>query len=283
MVGNTDEPRRGEAEMAELSKAERKARVRVLKENELADAIAAMPLKPQRLRQLINYVDGSLYQAGGCDSTLMFTRCFLESERFDVETVVEWLRNNGGGCDCEVVANLDDLSMDALERSRAPKTPPAARPPVERKEQAERSLETVTGWDFSTLPTPWRVANRYKPEEPLQLEFGKKGRCTLTVFEKALPRGDRESDEYWVKVAQASERRERNRFYREGEYAVAHGELELPEGFHSVTVRSTWGLRFWIVPERAKWFLEGTSETLRYKTDKPEIEAIIRHLWGSAG
>lgn len=269
--------------VAELSKEERKARVRELNENELAAAIAGMPLKPQKLRQLINFLDGSLCQAGGCDRTLRFTRSFLSAENVDAEKVIAWLGDNGGGCDCEVVANLDDLSMDVLERSRAPKTPPAPRPPVERKEQGERSLETVTGWDFANLPAPWRVANRYKPQEPLQLEFGKRGRCTLTVFEKALPRGAQESDEYWTKVAQASERRERNSFYREGQYAVAHGELALPDGLRSVTVRSTWGLRFWIVPEEGKWFLEGTSETLRYKTDKPEIEALIRHLTGSAG
>jgi len=266
-----------------LSKEERKARVLEFKESELAGVMAAMQLKPQKLRQLINFLDASLNQAGGCDRTLTFTRNFLSAERVDAEKVLAWLVESGGGCDCEVVANLDDLSKDAMARSGTGKAAPPAQPPSERKERDERSLNTVTGWDLTNLPAPWRVANRYKPGEPLQLEFGKRGRCTLTVFEKALPRGDRESDEYWIKAAQASERRERNPFYREGDYAVAYGELALPEGLRSVTVRSTWGLRFWIVPDKGKWFLEGSSESLRYKTDRPEIEAIILQFASSGG
>ena len=44
----------------------------------------------------------------GCDHSLTFTREFLETQKVDVESVLDWIINEGGGCDCEVLYNVEE-------------------------------------------------------------------------------------------------------------------------------------------------------------------------------
>lgn len=42
------------------------------------------------------------------DHSLTFTREFLEKQKVDVESVLDWIINEGGGCDCEVLYNVEE-------------------------------------------------------------------------------------------------------------------------------------------------------------------------------
>ena len=33
---------------------------------------------------------------------------FLEKQKVDVESVLDWIINEGGGCDCEVLYNVEE-------------------------------------------------------------------------------------------------------------------------------------------------------------------------------
>ena len=39
---------------------------------------------------------------------MTFTREFLETQKVDVESVLDWIINEGGGCDCEVLYNVEE-------------------------------------------------------------------------------------------------------------------------------------------------------------------------------
>lgn len=41
-----------------------------------------------------------------CDNTLKQSKNFLKANNLDVAANVEWLENNGGYCDCEVLMNV---------------------------------------------------------------------------------------------------------------------------------------------------------------------------------
>lgn len=57
---------------------------------------------------LFEYVDEKLEANDGCDHSLTFTREFLETQKVDVEGVLDWIVNEGGGCDCEVLYNVEE-------------------------------------------------------------------------------------------------------------------------------------------------------------------------------
>jgi hypothetical protein len=55
---------------------------------------------------MFNAVDAAVQQ-DGCDHTLRATTGWL-AQRAETSAVVAWLAENGGYCDCEVVANAAD-------------------------------------------------------------------------------------------------------------------------------------------------------------------------------
>jgi hypothetical protein len=175
-----------------MDKQQRKAALKQWKHAERADVIAGMPLSPEQLHRLLDYLDANLK---ACDHTAKLTAIFLHVDQLEKDKVLSWLGEHGGYCDCEVLANLADLD-DSLQ---AP--PPVPRiVPRQKQDRAARSLDTVTGWNLANLPAPWRLANLYTPNEPFRLGLGKKDGCTITIVESPLPSGDKSSDEYWSRL-----------------------------------------------------------------------------------
>lgn len=58
-------------------------------------------------RELFDCLDERLAEEG-CHDGLRMTEAFLDSHDCDTEAVLEWLKENGGGCDCEVLANAEE-------------------------------------------------------------------------------------------------------------------------------------------------------------------------------
>jgi hypothetical protein len=83
------------------------------REQERRKLLASLPMPHQALRELFAHLDGD----GGadCDPTLRVTTDFLLKRGFDVERILSWLREHGGYCDCEVLANVEDELSEILE------------------------------------------------------------------------------------------------------------------------------------------------------------------------
>ena len=74
-----------------------------------AQRIAArqsFPLPELELASMFNDV-GAALERDGCDHTLRATTVWL-AQRPEASAVIAWLAENGGYCDCEVVANAAD-------------------------------------------------------------------------------------------------------------------------------------------------------------------------------
>jgi len=79
------------------AKAKWQAQQRVL-------ARTAFPIADDQLQQLFEYVDSHL-ETERCDHSLRLTLGWFASTGQSSERTVEWLREHGGHCDCEVIAN----------------------------------------------------------------------------------------------------------------------------------------------------------------------------------
>ncbi|HEV3145753.1 MAG TPA: DUF2695 domain-containing protein [Gemmataceae bacterium] len=250
-----------------MDKQQRKAARKQWKHAERADLLAAMPLSPQQLHRLLDYLGANLK---GCDHTTKLTAIFLHVELLDMDKVLSWLGEHGGYCDCEVLANLADLD-DSLQ---AP--PPVPRIVTRQKHnRTARNLDSVTGWNLSNLPAPWRVANLYAPSEPVKLELGKKGGCSIKIVELPLPFEDQAPDEFWVGLWY-----ERTGLPPKAALQVTHGALTLPDGFESTLVRTpSWiPVYCWVVPATKSWYLEIRTELNRCAGDLPQISSLISRL-----
>jgi hypothetical protein len=250
-----------------MDKKQRKAAIKQWKRAGRADLLAGMPLSPEQLHRLLDYLDANLKT---CDHTTKLTAIFLHVEQLETDKVLSWLGEHGGYCDCEVLANLADLD-DLLQ---AP--PPVPRILAAQKQnRTPRGLDTVTGWNLANLPAPWRVANLYAPTEPVMIELGKKGGCCIEIVESPLSSGERQSDEFWTRLWY-----DRTELPPRGALQVTRGALTLPDGFESTLVRSpSWiPVYCWVVPVTNSWHLEIKTELNRCAGDLPQITSLISCL-----
>lgn len=74
-----------------------------------------MPLSKSQLSDLFDVLDERLEESG-CDHTLAVTRSFLAAHSLPAATVLPWLAEYGGYCDCEVLANVESEWGDHLAR-----------------------------------------------------------------------------------------------------------------------------------------------------------------------
>jgi hypothetical protein len=70
-------------------------------------ARSAFPLPDDKLEAMFDAVEMAIEESG-CDHSFRATTEWLSANGVDVDAVVVWLENNGGLCDCEVVANARD-------------------------------------------------------------------------------------------------------------------------------------------------------------------------------
>jgi DNA polymerase I-like protein with 3'-5' exonuclease and polymerase domains len=69
--------------------------------------IASLPMEAITFTHLFDYLDEKL-EAEGCDHSLKFTEEYLQKLNFPTQTIIQWLNENGGFCDCEVLGNIED-------------------------------------------------------------------------------------------------------------------------------------------------------------------------------
>ena len=74
---------------------------------DIEKAIEEMPLSLKDLGRLFDHLD---FQLGiqGCDHTPRITSSFLVSLNLDTDEILPWLSEQGGSCDCEILANVED-------------------------------------------------------------------------------------------------------------------------------------------------------------------------------
>jgi hypothetical protein len=87
-------------------KRRRKELRRQLRAQERTKLEAGMPLSHRQLRALFDHLDAAL--AEGCEHDLRLTRAWLRAKKLDEARIVPWLMEMGGGCDCEVLGNVED-------------------------------------------------------------------------------------------------------------------------------------------------------------------------------
>jgi hypothetical protein len=93
--------------------ARRKALKQANRQAEREAIRSGLPLSPEQMRNLFDFVDEQLSSVD-CDDSLRWTLAFLENGRLAVDPVVRWLQNAGGYCDCEVLANAEEKFLSAF-------------------------------------------------------------------------------------------------------------------------------------------------------------------------
>ena len=68
----------------------------------------SLPMNRDNFKRLFDYLDTKLTDKS-CDDTNILTKTFLLQSNIEkVDEVLEWLAEQGGYCDCEILANVEE-------------------------------------------------------------------------------------------------------------------------------------------------------------------------------
>ena len=92
-------------------KHRRSAIKRSIKAKEHDEILAALPISLVTLNELFGFVDSRVMNVG-CDHSLRHAREFINEDSLPEHSLIAWLEENGGYCDCEVVLNVEGTLND---------------------------------------------------------------------------------------------------------------------------------------------------------------------------
>jgi hypothetical protein len=104
--------------VAPEEKAKRHAIKQALRQTEQERFRSTLPLAPELLRALFDFIDRQLGEAG-CDNTLKYAMLFVSQRELESGRAIAWLESLGGFCDCEVLANVEERFLEVLPDSSA--------------------------------------------------------------------------------------------------------------------------------------------------------------------
>jgi Protein of unknown function (DUF2695) len=95
-----------------IEKERRKKIMEELRQKADEEFELSLPADRSIFKNLFDYLDEQL-EEHGCDNTLKLTAKFLSDNKFtNADTVMNWLGGHSGYCDCEVLANVEQLFED---------------------------------------------------------------------------------------------------------------------------------------------------------------------------
>lgn len=95
-------PDKNEIERRKQIKKELREKAKIEFENSL-------PISREKFTQLFDFLDEKLGEYD-CDDSLKLTNEFLQEYNIEnIQEVKNWLQENGGYCDCEVLNNVEEM------------------------------------------------------------------------------------------------------------------------------------------------------------------------------
>jgi hypothetical protein len=251
-----------------MDKKERKEKQDQLAEKNLAEFKKSLPIDQNTFAKLIDFLDAELGEKG-CNRTILLTKTFLEKHGVsNVADVIEWLTENGGGCDCEVFASFEDLFEEP--------NPPTRKPLAinQLKKQKITSLQTEAGFSIDNIPAPWILTETLLGDEKTHhFQLGKSTNC-IAHLATDFPITQWENDSFWTDCWV-------NETGLDDELEGLTVERMEWENYLVVLVKTKkWTpVKVWCARKSTNaWFLKMTTEQSRQKGDIKELEKLTSHI-----
>ena len=96
-----------------LDKKTRKEKLHEVRASKRAAARAKLPLTDDQMQAMFDMLDAELPKLK-CDHTLRLVRSWAEQQNIPFDGLASWCHENGGHCDCEVLANAEQQCREAI-------------------------------------------------------------------------------------------------------------------------------------------------------------------------
>jgi hypothetical protein len=248
-----------------MDKVQRKRILDELAKKDLTDFRRNLPIGETLFPKLFDFVDEKLSEQK-CKNDFSIAISFVKQANIDEHRLFNWFREQGIGCDCEIL-NLED-SFEYLNL-------PVARPTVKAqiKKQKLNTLKINFGFAIDNVPVPWVLMETINDQPDYSFHLGKSAACLVTL-ETSFPFDKLNDNQYWldlwVKATELDRKLE--------DLTVERPEFE---NYTCIMVKSkTWTpVLLWCQPNQsAKWFLKMRTELSRHKGDLKEFSKLLNNI-----
>ncbi len=222
------------------------------------EAFLRLPFDIELFQKLFDYLDEKL-QKTPCNHDFKLTTEFLNSNGIDFRKHIDFFIENGGGCDCEILMNVEEAFPENQELATTPK--PAKREVLKQLKLPDFEIESI--------PSAW---NLYKAGENYEFQFGKNKDIKVTLI-PYIDISDWENKYFWQKEWESIT----------GLKIKSESELiyDKTNDFEMVTFKTKdWTPALtWIKPAKKKsWSLIFRTELSRLRGDMNELKNLLKKI-----
>lgn len=244
----------------------------LMQQKHLNDTVK-MAISKDDLKALFEFLDTHLEE---CDHTLALTVEFLSDHNLDVNSIIPWLNEYGGYCDCEVLLNVieawgEDVGLysDCDDSSEVP-----SKEIYHKKEL----LSLSCGIQLEKIPKEWKLFFVEAPDVSYwSMSYGKKGGFRVIVMETLLPEGDLDSDAYWIQqwIDLTGLPIRGNCFVEREDISLSPTMLKCV----TVSVQGWLPVYRWIYSIGGRnWYMRAETDSIRKQTDFRELSILLSKL-----
>jgi hypothetical protein len=250
-----------------MDKKNRKEILDRLNKEKLIEFRQNLPIDEVLFPKLFDFLDTEL-EKNGCNHSPFITKSFLQKNSIsNIIEVTEWLAKNGGYCDCEILANVEDL----FEYLNPPKIKTI--PEQNTHKRKISSLKTDFNFCIEKIPSPWNLIEITSTDNKEYLfQIGKSNNCTVNLQSdfSSLQHDDAIWIKLWVNETKLN--------YNLANLCTERFEI----GNYSAIIVKTkdWApVKIWCTKkDDPQWFLKMNTELNRYKGDLKEFEKLLNSI-----
>ncbi len=224
----------------------------------------SLPFPRRIFEKLMDYLDVKL-GSNSCRNDYQLAKQYLSKCGIQIEDHIDFFMNHGGNCDCEILANMDELfepqeSIEPIEitKSNQPKS----------KSETLKSIN-LAEFKMAKIPKPWKLikkGNRY------EFRLGKSADIVIKKMKRV-------SDEKWNDTSFWIGRwNQLQRNELEGAKDVGYKEIL---DYELVIAKSKrWAPTYvWIRSKKPKkWMLEFHTSSQRLRSDLESIKVMLNEI-----
>ncbi len=167
-----------------------KETIEAWKKQEEEEFLTTIPFPESIFQELFDYLDLKL-ETEPCKHNFNLTSTFLASKGIIFHEHIDFFIEHGGGCDCEVLMNVEDVFPKPLDQP-----PNKIEKSVKREKVAFLKYQDL---EIDSVPSPWRL---FKSGEDYEFQFGKNQDIIINLI-KNLNVSNWHDDAYWQKQWEA--------------------------------------------------------------------------------
>jgi hypothetical protein len=239
---------------------EHRDKIKAWKKQQEKEFLESLPFPEPIFLELFNFLDSTL-ETRPCQHDFQLTSDFLSKLGIKLEEYVDFLIDHGGGCDCEVLMNVEEaFRHEEFQENYIPEKPP--------KREKVNSLE-YESLKISEVPSPWKL---FKIGEHFEFQFGKNQDIKVELL-RDFSYKNWKDESYWQKQWEL-----KTELKVKDESEVIYDELG---DLEMVTFKTKGWIPVltWIRSrERSSWGLVFRTELSRLRGDMNELKNLLRKI-----